>query len=894
MSQLWKNLRITTKFTTGFGVFLVLLMMIAITGYLSLQYVRSAEKTIQASTEIETIVIEMEHAMEKAHRLHGDFFLHYPLIGFTRAHDLYAQQSAKQIATVLTNSSRLREVFDDANNRTARKDNHVDLNLYIASAKRFSDTSAQSVELVKQLADPMDGLEVQFEYATAAAQHETAAYAYPKELVEHMASSSKDYLITHQRHFMQASFNALAILQKEIVKDTAIQETEKNKILETLSQWRAIAEKIIEVDVAIKGIINDFSLQTETTDSAAATLITQAKEDVRRAQLRISHAHTFAVGIMAVITLTGLFLAAIIARLFNNSITRNIISLTNSAMEFQQGNLQVIADLEDRPDELGDLARSFNAMAVKIRGLVDNLEHKVEERTAELIESEKRFRTIIENTPQGILIADKENQQFLYANPSIAKMLGYDNPLELIGKNVTDIHLQQDWDTIRKTTQETRFLGDTLCLRKNGTTFYADIFGREFKYADKACRIGFFQDTTEKRNLQGQLERARKMEAIGLLAGGVAHDLNNILSGIVSYPELLLLQLSPDSPLRRPLNVIRESGQRAAAVVSDLLTVARGVASTREIANLNTLIIEYLASPEQCEIQSSHHRVTCREDLDPSIAHISCSPIHIKKCILNLMINAMDAIQEEGDVTISTCNRKITGGEINSTEVPAGDYVVLTLADTGHGIQDEDLPHIFEPFYTKKIMGKSGTGLGLAVVWSSMQDHGGSITVETGKDGTAFHLFFPAAPKEVQIQHSQLTLDQLRGNGESILIVDDEPLQLDIASRILQTLNYRVHCVNSGEEAIAYMQTGRADLVLLDMIMSPGISGLQTFEEILQFHPGQKACIVSGFAESSDVQMVQALGAEGFIKKPYSIEQLGQAVLEGLCGKKASGMRCNQ
>ena len=218
MSQLWKNLRITTKFTAGFGVFLVLLMMIAITGYLSLQYVRSAEKTIQASTEIETIVIEMEHAMEKAHRLHGDFFLHYPLIGFTRAHDLYAQQSAKQIATVLTNSSRLREVFDDANNRTARKDNHVDLNLYIASAKRFSDTSAQSVELVKQLADPMDGLEVQFEYATAAAQHETAAYAYPKELVEHMASSSKDYLITHQRHFMQASFNTLAILQKEVVK----------------------------------------------------------------------------------------------------------------------------------------------------------------------------------------------------------------------------------------------------------------------------------------------------------------------------------------------------------------------------------------------------------------------------------------------------------------------------------------------------------------------------------------------------------------------------------------------------------------------------------------------------------------------------------------------------
>ena len=244
----------------------------------------------------------------------------------------------------------------------------------------------------------------------------------------------------------------------------------------------------------------------------------------------------------------------------------------------------------------------------------------------------------------------------------------------------------------------------------------------------------------------------------------------------MSYPELLLLQIPQDSSLRRPLNAIWESGQRAAAVVSDLLTVARGVASTREVADPNTLITEYLASPEHREIQSSHPSVICREDLDPHIARISCSPIHINKCILNLMINAMDAIQEKGSVTITTRNRLITEEEARTAEVPAGDYVVLSLADTGHGIQEEDLGHIFEPFYTKKVMGKSGTGLGLAVVWNSMQDHGGSITVESGREGTAFHLFFPATSQEAHVHHSQPTWNSCRGM--------ENPSSLSTTSRI--------------------------------------------------------------------------------------------------------------
>ena len=886
MSEFWKKLSITTKFTAGFGLLLLLLVIITATGYLALRYVHDAEKTIEICSEVNNTVLEMERAREKARRLHGDFFLYYPLVGFTKAHDLYARQSALQIAEVVLKSNRLKEILNDSNVFVSLRNNTIDLNLYISSAKRFSDTSAESIQLIRELTDPMDGLEVVFEHSTTALQSETAEYTYPKELLEKMLSFRKDYLITRQRHSMQSSFNILAILRKAIENEPSMGDDQRRKMLNLLVQWQETAEKIVAVDVTIRSKINDFSLQTEATDPASSALIRLAKEDVKRAQLRISRAHRTAIAIMAVITLAGLLLAVTIARILNNSITRNIIRLTHSTGEFQKGNLDVTTDGEG-PDELGQLARTFNIMAARIKELVDNLEQKVDERTAELTESEKRFRAIVENTTQGILIADKTNMKFLYANPAAAKMFGYGGPEELVGKEVADIHPEKDRQSIlvtftRIAEGKIRFLSDAPCLRKNGTTFCADIVTGEVNYASKPCLVGFFLDITEKRHLQTQLERARKMEAIGLLAGGVAHDLNNILSGIVSYPELLLLQLPPDSALRRPLNAIHESGKRAAAVVSDLLTVARGVASTRETANLNDLILEYLASPEHCQIHSSHTHIICRKDLDPNLANISCSAIHIKKCLLNLMMNAMEAITDAGSITVSTRNQNIQGTFSKKAGLPPGDYVVLSLSDTGHGIKQEDMDHIFEPFYTKKVMGKSGTGLGLAVVWSSMLDHGGNITLESSEKGTAFHLFFPAIYQQIMVKDTQTTIEELLGNGESILVVDDEPQQLDIAGWILQKLNYKVHCVDSGKAAIAYMEHGHADLILLDMIMEPGLDGLQTFERIVQLHPGQKALIVSGFAESNNIRLAQGLGVRGYIKKPYSIEQLGQAVKDEL------------
>jgi len=236
--------------------------------------------------------------------------------------------------------------------------------------------------------------------------------------------------------------------------------------------------------------------------------------------------------------------------------------------------------------------------------------------------------------------------------------------------------------------------------------------------------LGVIQDVTEQKNaekeredLQSQLRRAQKMEAIGMLAGGVAHDLNNILGGLVSYPELLLLQLPEDSPLRKSILTIQKSGEKAAAVVQDLLTLARRGVVVTEVVNPNDVIAEYLKSPEHENLQSYHPGVHIETHLEKDVLNILGSSTHLSKTVMNLISNAAEAMPEGGELTISTENRYIDRPIRGYDNVKEGDYVVLAISDTGTGISPDDMQKIFEPFYTKKKMGRSGTGLGMAVVW---------------------------------------------------------------------------------------------------------------------------------------------------------------------------------
>ena len=386
------------------------------------------------------------------------------------------------------------------------------------------------------------------------------------------------------------------------------------------------------------------------------------------------------------------------------------------------------------------------------------------------------------------------------------------------------------------------------------------------------------QTEIKQKEIEKRLTRSEKMEAIGIMAGGVAHDLNNILSGITSYPELLLMELPEKSEMRIPLETIKASGERAAAVVDDLLTVARGVASSKKTANLNDFVRDYLNSPEFNQLASRYSHVHVTSRLSPDLMNIRCSAIHIRKVLMNLITNAVEAIDDEGKIRITTCNQYIDRSAEGCQTVAEGEYAVLKVQDNGPGITTMDLEHIFEPFYTKKVMGRSGTGLGLSVVWNTIQDHGGSITVDSNKKGTTFTLYFPITRDDLSLEQETVDLDHIQGHGELILVVDDEKQQRDIAGKMLTLLGYEVAYAANGREAIEAMKEHPADLLLLDMIIEPDMNGRKVYEEINKISPAQKAVIASGFSEDVEVKKALELGAGEFIKKPYSLKQLGIAV----------------
>ena len=395
----------------------------------------------------------------------------------------------------------------------------------------------------------------------------------------------------------------------------------------------------------------------------------------------------------------------------------------------------------------------------------------------------------------------------------------------------------------------------------------------------------------EKSKLEHQLKQAERMETIGRLAAGVAHDLNNILSGLVSYPDILRMDLPEDSPLRKPIDTIQKSGLKAAAVVQDLLSLSRQGVTVKAATNLNMIVREYLQSPEFKALQSRHSEVRFETQLQKSLLNVDGSQVHLFKTVMNLTTNAAEANLTGGVVTVATLSRYLDQAVVGYETIQEGEYSVLRISDSGTGMAEKDLKKIFEPFYSKKKLGRSGTGLGMTLVWSTVKEHDGYINIQSEEGrGTTFEIYFPVTRKKIHETEQLLSLADCRGT-ESVLVVDDVQEQREIASRMLRKLGYEVNSVESGEAAIAYLKLLRADILILDMIMEPGIDGCETFRQVVKTHPGQKAIITSGFSRSDLVKEAQRLGAGVYVKKPYTMETLARAVREEL-GVKASS--CEQ
>ncbi|MDY6972787.1 MAG: PAS domain S-box protein, partial [Thermodesulfobacteriota bacterium] len=399
--------------------------------------------------------------------------------------------------------------------------------------------------------------------------------------------------------------------------------------------------------------------------------------------------------------------------------------------------------------------------------------------------SEEKYRSIAERSFDMIFTTDNANR-ITYVSPAVEKIFHF-KAEEVLGKHPEDFVSQTEMPQVSPPLAEEKKGGDVGILqieakRKDGKNAFVEVVSSPiFKDGERIGAQGIIRDVTrqkqeekDKQDLEKRLARAQKMEALGLLAGGVAHDLNNILSGIASYPELLLMDLPEDSRLRRPLEVIQESGNRAAAVVSDLITIARGVTGSKRVLNLNQAVEEFLLSAEYRELEKRYGSVSFKTRLAPDLLNVSCSSVHLKTTLMNLVTNASEAIEGKGNIVISTKNQYVDKPLKTYEEVCIGEYAVLTVSDDGPGIPQKDLERIFEPFYTKKIMGRSGTGLGLAVVWNTVQEHDGYVNVRTDEKGTTFEIYLPITRDEVDDLKKEIIFKDYSGSGENLLVIDDE------------------------------------------------------------------------------------------------------------------------
>jgi PAS domain S-box-containing protein len=511
--------------------------------------------------------------------------------------------------------------------------------------------------------------------------------------------------------------------------------------------------------------------------------------------------------------------------------------------------------------------------------------------------SEEQYRLLAENIQDVIWMMDM-NFAFTFVSPSIERLQGW-TPSEYLKLRPEDIMTPESLDkalnelNLKNSLRQKKGFSPGLSTlelelcHKDGTTVWAEIAASFLMGEDGAPTgvLGMARNISErrkaekeKRELLESLARSKKMEDLGTLAGGVAHDLNNVLSGIISYPDLLLMDLPSDSPLRRPIEVVRESGQKAAAIVQDLLTLARRGVATFEAVNLNDVVGEYLISPEHQRLRSLHPRVEIETQLDTELPNIMGSPIHLSKTIMNLVSNAAEAMPSGGKMRITT-ERRYLNRPLKGKNVQEGDYSILRVVDAGMGIPAEDLQRIFEPFFTKKKMGRSGTGLGMAVVWGTVQDHNGHIDVQSVQGrGTDITIYFPSTRQQPTKPPPLNTVNAFKGAGETVLIVDDMKEQREIATKIIEGLGYVAKSVDSGERAVELLKRERADLLILDMIMDPGIDGLETYHRVKQLNPHQKAIITSGYADTERIQIAQRLGAGSCLKKPYTVQNLALAI----------------
>ncbi len=503
-----------------------------------------------------------------------------------------------------------------------------------------------------------------------------------------------------------------------------------------------------------------------------------------------------------------------------------------------------------------------------------------------LKESEKRYHELFNSLIEGVGVVD-EDETIQLCNPAYAKIFEEDSADKIIGNSLFK-YIPEDQKQIIQSESEKRRRGihsqyelEIITAKSNRRTILVTVNPQYDDNTNFVGALGALIDITETKRLREQESRAQRLETAGRVAGQIAHDFNNLLAPLVAYPDFIKEAIPENHPTLKYINDMEKSANQIAEINQQLLTLSRRGHYNQETLNLNEVI--QLAIEEMGILPQT---LIIETDFAKNLMNVGGGAAQIQRIFSNLIHNARDAMQDIGNIIIKTENYYADNLKINYGHVPKGEYVKITITDNGCGITDDIRPNIFDPFFTTKSSDKKrGSGLGLSVVDAIMNDHDGFIDLQsTIGEGTSFYLYFPITRESIDIYGEK----EIVGGTETVLVVDDDKAQCIVALRLLKKLGYNATAVNSGEEAIEYLKENPRDLLILDMIMPDGIDGTETYQQVLEMYPDQKAIIVSGYAESSRIDEARQLGIDIYIRKPLTLKLIASSIRKTLYKKEVS------
>lgn len=529
----------------------------------------------------------------------------------------------------------------------------------------------------------------------------------------------------------------------------------------------------------------------------------------------------------------------------------------------------------------------FNIMATNVLTVLDQWENKktglpsekimgiesVHSRsvTRDLLSSQKHYEIILESMSEGILEVTSE-AKVVYANPIAVSLLSKSDQT-LLASDFTELFQGDDRKRIKKALTAPEAASEVSAaysqFELNGKQFSTKIL--PIKEEGNRANIVILNDITEQKRMESQLRNAQKMEAIGTLAGGIAHDFNNLLMGVQGHTSLMLLQVDPTHPTIVHLKEIEDLVQRGSDLTKQLLTFAREDKQNLRPANLND-IIEKTAGMFGRTRKEIAIRKKYKKDLWPVVIDHG----KIKEVMLNLYVNASQAMPRGGELTLKTANVKLDGKDVKPLKMEPGPYVRIMVSDTGIGMDEKTMERIFEPFFTTKELGK-GTGLGLASVYGIIKNHGGFINVDSEKGkGTTFTIYLPTTKMDVKIKEDDP--GRILEGSETILLVDDEKIILNVGLEILESMGYQVLVAGSGKAAIEVYKENqdKIDMIILDTIM-PEMGGNETYQQLREINPQVKVLLSSGYGIDDQAVQMLALDCDGFIQKPFNMKDLSKS-----------------